>query len=75
MHWLLWAVLNSKNDWRKKNGDFAMKKFVCLDCNFEWYSASTIDTPCERCGGIIVDTEPSDEPQITESEKPSSQLN
>jgi len=52
-----------------------MKKFICLVCGFEWYSASTINTPCERCGGMIAEAEAQDDTHTTSSEKPSSQLN
>jgi hypothetical protein len=43
-----------------------MKKFICLICNAEWYSASQIDSPCEICGGLIVEASPKEQSSNSE---------
>lgn len=47
-----------------------MKKFICVTCNAEWYSASQIDSPCENCGGLIVEAGPREEESKSEEKTP-----
>lgn len=51
-----------------------MKKFVCLSCDSEWYSASNIESPCENCGGKLVEADSNPDINDADREKSSQHL-
>lgn len=34
-----------------------MKRFVCMRCGLEWFSAGRTDAPCAECGGALREAE------------------
>jgi len=40
-----------------------MRRFICRNCRRIWFSAATLDKPCEVCNGALVAEEEFDESQ------------